>query len=368
MHFMRNTLLLRRWLLAFLVAGFWPNHGAGAQLLDDRVITIRSSDDIIAKRRELIKYLWGDQGFPSRRLPDVVRTNVASPVAQLDKLARVDELNLELAPGLQGLAYHFIPQQPNHELVVVHHGHGCTLDDDPVPADAGHGLQRTIRALLGQGYGVLGCFMPHMRPGDCTGGHDAMFETNTNGSPIRYFLEPTLVSVNYLETQSRSGRFPSYRAFHMVGLSGGGWTTTVCAAIDPRIRCSFSVAGTIPLYLRSGGSVGDREQFEPSFYRIAGYPDLYILGAYGNGRRQTQIVIRADDCCFGKAQHDAASTGMAYDDAMQEFAGRVSGALKSIGPGSFRLAIDETAPSHMISHYVIERIILPELLGIRGYK
>jgi hypothetical protein len=347
-------------------AGLCPNCGAAGQLLDDRAITMRSADDIVAKRRALIKYLWGEESFPSRRLPDSVRTNVASPVAQLDKLARVDQFIMELAPGLKGMTFHFIPQQPNHELVVVHHGHGCTLDDDPGPTDVGYGLQRTIRALLGQGYGVLGSFMPHMRPGDCTGGHDAMFGTNTIGSPIRYFLEPTFISLNYLETQSRSGQFPNYRAFHMVGLSGGGWTTTVCAAIDPRIACSFSVAGTIPLYLRSGGSVGDREQFEPSFYDIAGYPDLYILGAQGKGRKQTQIVIRADDCCFGQAQHDAVSTHMTYDDAMQEFANRVRNALKSIGPGSFRLAIDETAPSHMISHRVIDRIILPELLSTRG--
>src|SRR5437763_4421549 len=115
--------------------------------------------------------------------------------------------------------------------------------------------------------------MPHMRPGDCAGGHDAMFATtNTIGSPIKYFLEPTAVSLNYLKSSDRAGGFPKYRAFHMVGLSGGGWTTTVYAAIDPTIRCSFPVAGTIPLYLRSGGSVGDREQFEPSFYGMAGYP------------------------------------------------------------------------------------------------
>jgi hypothetical protein len=360
---MRNTRPSFHWFLALSVITFCSNRAAApAQLLDDRAITIRSADDIPAKRQALIKYLWGDHGFPSHRLPNSVRTNVPSPVAQLDQLARVDEFSINLAPGLQGLAYHFISRQPNHELVVVHHGHGCTLDDDPGPADVGHGLQRTIRSLLGRGYGVLGVFMPHMRPGDCTGNHEGLFEGDTNASPIRYFLEPTLVSLNYLETQSRPAQFPDYRAFHMVGLSGGGWTTTIVAAIDPRIRCSFSVAGTIPLYLRSSGSIGDREQFEPSFYRIAGYPDLYLLGAAGKGRKQIQIVIRADDCCFGKAQHDAAATGLAYDDAMHEFSSRVRDALKPLGEGSFRLAIDETAPSHMISHYVIEKIILPELL------
>ena len=108
--------------------------------------------------------------------------------------------------------------------------------------------------LLREGYGVLGVFMPHLRPGDCTGGHDAMFQLTTQGSPMKYFLEPTALSLNYLKSRHRSGRFPNYRAFHMTGLSGGGWTTTIYAAIDPRIRSSFPVAGTIPLYLVLPGS------------------------------------------------------------------------------------------------------------------
>ncbi|MEO8428165.1 MAG: hypothetical protein ABI651_13730, partial [Verrucomicrobiota bacterium] len=225
--------------------------------------------------------------------------------------------------------------------------------------------QRTINALLREGYGVLGVFMPHMRPDDCTGGHDAMFQMKTTGSPLKYFLEPTAISLNHLKTRSRAGRFPHYRAFHMTGLSGGGWATTVYAAIDPTIRCSFPVAGTIPLYLRTGGSVGDLEQFEPSFYRIAGYPDLYILGAHGRGRKQVQILVRRDDCCFGQAQHDAKSSGMAYADAMREYEARVRAALEEIGKSSFRLELDETAPSHMISHHAIEQVLLPELRKAR---
>ncbi len=333
-----------------------------AELLDDRAITIHSTREITEKRRALIQYLWGADGFPASRLPDTVLINVSNPVKQLTNLARVDEFRVEMAPGLQGLAYHFIPARPNRELVVVHHGHGCTLDDDPGQADVGFGLQHTICALLREGYGVLGVFMPHMRPGDCTGGHEKMFQmTNVTGSPIKFFLEPTAISLNHLKTRSRTGHFPDYRAFHIVGLSGGGWTTTVYAAIDPTIRCSFPVAGTIPHYLRSGGSIGDREQFEPSFYRLAGYPDLYILGAHGEGRIQVQILNRRDDCCFGQAQHDEKKTGLPYAETMREYERRVSEAQKEVGPGSFHLEIDETAPSHMISHWAVKGIILPEL-------
>jgi hypothetical protein len=202
-----------------------------------------------------------------------------------------------------------------------------------------------------------------MRPGDCTGKHEALFELNPAGSPIKYFLEPTAISLNYLKDPKRaqSDDFPRYKNFHMVGLSGGGWTTTLYAAIDPTIRCSFPVAGTIPLYLRSGGSVGDREQFEASFYRLAGYPDLYILGAAGDHRKQVQILVRRDDCCFGEAQHDAKVTGLPYVQAMREYETRVQNTLKKIGTGSFRLEIDEKAPSHMISHSTIETVLLREL-------
>lgn len=333
-----------------------------AELLDDRAITLRSAADAAQRRTTLIQYLWGADGFPTR-LPAGVVTNIDCPLKKLEHLKRVDELHIDLAPGLEGLAWHFLADDPNGELVVVHHGHACTLDDDPSPQDVGNGMWRTIQALLREGYGVLGVFMPHMRPGDCTGNHEAMFEIKTTGRPIKYFLEPTALSLNYLKDPKRAAadQFPRYKTFHMIGLSGGGWTTTVYAALDPTIRCSFPVAGSIPLYLRSGGSIGDREQFEPSFYRLAGYPDLYILGANGPGRKQVQVLVRRDDCCFGVAQHDAKATGLPYAEAMREYETRVQTTLKQIGSGSFRLAIDEKAPSHMISHSTIEEVIIREL-------
>jgi hypothetical protein len=342
---------------AIFLLCFLPSVVCAADLVDDRTITVRSADEVAAKRSALIQYLWGPDGFP-KRFPDKTITNIACPVRQLEHLERVDELRLSMAPGLEGLAYHFIAKEPNGELVIVHHGHACTLDDDPSPDDVGYGLWRTIQALLREGYGVLGVFMPHMRPGDCTG-HEALFQLKAAGSPIKYFLEPAATSVNYLKDpkRARADHFPRYKAFHMVGLSGGGWTTTLYAAIDPTIRCSFPVAGTIPLYLRAGGSIGDREQFEPSFYRIAGYPDLYVMSASGRHRKQVQILVRRDNCCFGESQHDAKAAGRSYVEAMREYETRVREALRKIGNGSFRLEIDEKAPSHMISHSAIEKII-----------
>jgi len=360
-----NPTFLPRWILTILA--LWtalPSSSAAEPLLDDREVTVHSRRDVQRRRRELIRYLWGDSGFPNRRLPDTVLTNVASPARGLTNLSQVDELRVNLAPGLEGLAYHVLPLRPNGGLVVVHHGHACSFDDAAGPGDVGYGLQRTMNALLREGYGVLGVFMPRLRPGDCRGDHESLFRgTNAVGNPLRLFLETTAVGLNHAREQgrNRAAGAPRYGEFHMVGLSGGGWTTTVYAALDPSIRCSVPIAGSIPLYLRSGGSVGDREQFDPGFYRLAGYPDLYILGASGAGRRQIQILARRDDCCFGEAQHDARTAGAAYEPAMRAYEGRVQVGLRETGRGEFRLVIDETAPSHMISHHAIEDVLLPAL-------
>ena len=74
-----------------------------AELIDDRAITIHSATAVAEKRRALIQCIWGSDGFPNQRLPDVV-TKVDCPVKELVGVERVDELRFDLAPGLQGLA------------------------------------------------------------------------------------------------------------------------------------------------------------------------------------------------------------------------------------------------------------------------
>jgi len=349
--------------------------GPAMALLDDHLITIKSSNDVTLKRNALIQFIWGAAGFPSGKLPSSVNKNIQSPVAGLNNLERVDQLNVAMDAWEIGLAYHFIPNRKNNRLVVVHHGHACTFDDSPVLADQGYGMQRTINGLLSDGYSVLAPFMPHERPGYCFSSaipnaptHDDMFANiKTTGSVMKFFLEPVAVCLNYLKTKSAADNFPVYSDFNMVGLSGGGWTTTVYAAIDPTIKLSFPVAGSIPLYLRTDGSVGDTEQTLSSFYQIAGYPDLYVLGSYGPGRKQVQILNRRDDCCFGQTQ-GVAPMGISWNQAVRDYEEQVRIALFKLGSnGFFRLEIDEASTAHMISHNAVVNQILAELNGGRRY-
>jgi hypothetical protein len=173
---------------------------------------------------------------------------------------------------------------------------------------------------------------------------------------LRFFLEPEIVSLNYLLKTT------DYLNVNMVGLSGGGWTTNLLAAIDDRISYSFSVAGSMPLYYRSGGSMGDVEQFLPELYRdVAGYPDLYVLGSYGKDRKQVQILNRHDDCCFGQKQHDPNRN---YDNDLKTFETAVQKKLKAMkAENHYYLVIDETSPSHQISGFALNKVILKELNG-----
>ena len=55
------------------------------------------------------------------------------------------------------------------------------------------------------------------------------------------WVEPVIVGVNYGLSEF------GYGDVNMVGISGGGYTTHMCAAIDARIKLSFPTAGSLPL-------------------------------------------------------------------------------------------------------------------------
>ncbi|HLZ57004.1 MAG TPA: hypothetical protein VKR06_08655 [Ktedonosporobacter sp.] len=366
-------------------------------LIDDSQISIHTAQDIESKRQALGQFIWGSSGFPqptllpSKVLQDICHSSSANIFPAKDpcsfsgtmtNLARVDEIHVVTHPLHPGLAYHFVPAQSNNQLVVVHQGHVRFLSDTlhgSYPA----GVSATIRALVKAGYGVLGVYMPHTHPDDpatgCIGtdAHDAMFGVHNacaqlysaqTGSPLQYFLDPVAFSLNYLKTHSASDNFPEYRIFHMIGLSGGGWTTTVYSAIDPTIQVSIPVAGSLPLYLRP--SPDDGEQAVEGFYKIAGYPDLYVLGAYGASRKQIQVLNRYDACCFGDTEYRSGFG--TFDRAVQEYEKKVRETLTHLGQGSFTLIIDEKKPSsykitldedraHWISQWAIDNVILPQL-------
>jgi hypothetical protein len=84
-----------------------------------------------------------------------------------------------------------------------------------------------------------------------------------------------------------------------------------------------------------------------------------VLGAFGKGRKQIQILNRYDDCCFGQAQHDKKGD---YATDMNTFARAVQERLSALEQKDhYYLIVDDTAPNHQISEYALTKVILPEL-------
>jgi hypothetical protein len=333
------------------------------QITDDREIKILTPGDVINKRLEIIRAIWNTNRIPDRS--DVTVTpDIPSPLHPHKVISRVDRIEIPVSglDSIKDLAYLFVPEKRNNRLIVFNPGHSCTLIDDKSHYSR---IEATITGLVEAGFDVLSVYMPHVKESadtDCRFDHCIIYNTDLgipNPLPtfgLRLFLDPTIVSLNYLlETYK-------YKRVDMIGLSGGGWTTNLISAIDDRIKFSFNVAGSIPLCYRVGGSIGDIEQFLPQLYRdIAGYPDLYVLGASGEGRKQVQILNRQDNCCFGQNQHDPARN---YSADMHLVEQSVKAKLESFGEKEhYYLKIDETAPNHQISEFALRNIILPELKG-----
>jgi hypothetical protein len=309
----------------------------------ERLITVRTPADVVARRARLVRHVWKGAGPPTR-LPRV-EPGAALPV-RLPHRGRADALVVPLRYGLTSTVFHVRPPGAwNRRLAVYHNGHG-------EPPDT---MARTVGALLDHGYAVLVCAMPlmHWNPRSVedpvtgrktpVGSHDALARWDSPGfSPLTFFLDPVAVALNHAVAAYRPAEV------HMVGLSGGGWTTTVYAALDPRITRSYPVAGSLPAYLRESAplppsSRGDWEQRTPGLYGIAGYLDLYVLAATAPARRQLQVLNRFDPCCFAGVGHRSYAPAVAHRAAV-------------LG-GRWDVLDDATHEQHTVSPYAVETIL-----------
>lgn len=301
------------------------------------LMTLASPADVERRRLELIRLIWGMDALPSRR-PDSVEAGAGDTgLAGLPGLARAERLRVRMAFGVDSTIVHLVPERPNGILVLVHGGH-----------DEAFALGDLAGRLLGRGYGVAAFSMPlyggNARPAVRAGQlgrivldhHDKLrLVRPASGLAEQYLLEPVPIVLNRLA--------PHYRSVAMVGLSGGGWTTTLAAALDPRISKSFPVAGSSPPDIAPARVWHDHEQTDPDLYARISYLDLYLLGAAGRGRRQLQILNEYDDCCF-------AGRGA------ETYAPAVAARARRLG-GRFDLLIDIGHDRHQISAWALERIL-----------
>lgn len=357
--------------LMFGLAFHAPALQAHDNSVDDRVIKATSPERIESMRQALVQQIWGVPWSeiltrqPTRTTDHYTQSPADALPAGLQNLDRIEQVVTVMSePQIGGsdvthtsTAFIFHPKEPNGRIVIVHHGHGCALNG----SNDRYNLDAAIRELVAAHFGVIAMRMPlFQRPSEC--GHDGADQSHDQllqyrlrvGTPMKFFLEPVARVLNYVKV-----RHPIYREYDMMGLSGGGWTTTVYPAIDSRIKLSFPVAGSVPLYLRGHSYDDDLEQYLAGFYALAGYKDLYVMGSYGPGRKQVQILNRFDDCCFGEPQHTVAPPP--YLEAVDAYALDVRTTLARLNAGSFVLVVSQTAHTHQIPMDGLQQVILPEL-------
>jgi len=307
------------------------------------LIRIQNSDDVAYKRNQLIDYLWPGQGFPHDKLPKVENNIQDKDFIDLKNLKQINSLTTVMEYEMNSISYLFLPEKSNNKLVIYHQGHeGQSFAQD----------KRIIQFFLDKHYSVLIFSMvghgynnepiidlPEFGKLRLNSHNHFRFIESSTFHPMKYFVEPITVSLNYIDAQF------DFDSYYMIGLSGGGWTAVIYSAIDPRITQSYSVAGSFPLWLRADPkNFGDYEQNLPEFYRIANYEELYVMSSYGDDRRLVQIFNEFDPCCFPGYLYEQ----FPYENAIKE-------KLSVLQKGQFDVYVEDTA-EHKISDSTLIKI------------
>lgn len=323
----------------------------------NQLISIRDVNDATAKRSDLVNFVWGAEGLPKDLPAGVDKAISDDRYTDLPNLKQIDRLQVTMEWGFTSTAYHFIPEQGNSKLVVYHGGHdGDFITGKPL-----------FDFFLKHGFAILALSMPLETPNNrpvvdlerigriqLTFHDQLKFLKMKSGHPVQLFLTPVAVCLNHAQQLG-------YESIYMTGVSGGGWTTTIYSALDPRVRRSYPVAGSLPLHLREdtkrsnsaqrAADWGDYEQSIPELYSLANYLDLYILSSYGENRKQLQILNKNDPCCL------AGESYKTYESVVNE-------RVRSLGSGSFAVYLDTKNREHSMSHSALA-IMLDDITSRR---
>jgi len=308
------------------------------------LIHIQNHEDILNSRIFLINYIWGSDTLQYDLLPDKIEKNISDKrFSDITNFKQIDKITILMDYGINSEAYLFFPSISNNKLVIYHQGHG---------GDFVLG-KNTIQYFLDNNYSVLAFSMPLVQPNNqptvnlenfgnlILNSHDDLqFLESEDFSPIKFFVEPITISLNYIDKKY------NFESYDMVGISGGGWTTVLYSAIDTRISKSYPVAGSAPMYLKINNekNLGDYEQIVPELYSTVGYLDLYIMSSYGDDRGQLQIFNKYDPCCF---------SGLGF----QTYEFEIKNVISKLEKGTFNIFLDEINKKHSISNSSLELIL-----------
>ena len=294
-------------------------------------------------RKKLITAVRGVGHLPTRSKPDWTVDNIAPGVTGLIWNLSHGLFDINSTVFYSPLSGDLT--KPSTEAFLFHHGHTNCIEcpggnsgyskcfpgcKSPTNVDGTWWDLYNVSAFFHSiGYDVFIISMPLKGVNVGPGSNATYLNTNhwwfeqweaRGDHPMSYFLDDVFLTANFATEQL------GVRRLYMAGLSGGGWTTTFAAAMDPRIIGSFPIAGSIPCAMRDpdGKSwpVGnDQEDYEqncspnpnptnpphpgrPAF-QACNYTCQYLLAGLEPERWQVQMLHERDSCCFATiGRHD----------------------------------------------------------------
>jgi hypothetical protein len=258
--------------------------------------SITDVTDVQSTRQALTTFLWASDVLPDT-LPGSLMPDTNSEWIDMTGLATMERMIIHQDHRIDSIVLWFEPIEPSGIFVVYHQGHaGNVALGRQVIVDlleGGATVAALAMPLVGDNPRPVVEIPPFGRVRLERHDQFALLEArDAPQHPIRFLLTPTIAVINEAEVRG-------YSDIRMIGISGGGWTTTLVAALDKRIIRSVPVAGSLPLALRNPSrDWGDYEQHHPKLYSIATYADLYVLSAWEPHRSQVQVLHTDDPCCF----------------------------------------------------------------------
>jgi pimeloyl-ACP methyl ester carboxylesterase len=297
----------------------------------------------LAARQAVVQTIWPSGVLPTRALPD--ETTVVHNAAHVRRLVwRMAGPFLELNSSVFYLPRRADGVPSSDTAILYHHGHESHCAPE-FPLCASWDLGNVSQFFHDQvGHDLFTLHMPLRGPNAPADPNQTRLHfwfqrfANRGDRPIRYFMEPIVLTINY------ALRVLHYQQIALVGFSGGGWATTLAAAIDPRISISVPASGSLPLSFRTETFKRNRDWEQgknpaPWYLYAANYTVLYLLAALEPRRHCVQMLHENDPCCFyARGRHNTIAR---YNARVREW-------LAQVGPpashGHFSTAASECDP------------------------
>lgn len=307
--------------------------------LDSKYLPPRGLPPREAVRSAARRLIWPERDpfAEGARSPlSVVELGEATDTGELTGLRRARAYRIDVHPLLSSRITWLEPLEPLRGVAIYHNGHcgaaSCSGMHNEVPL---------LEALLRRGWQVIHMDMPlqglnavDRKNATFYGAnrHDFDFLDHGGASPLALFMLPVKAVVDLIEDRTAGSTPPP---IVMLGRSGGGWTTLLYGALDPRVRAVVSIAGGVPISMRlrkyddktGYPDLGDYEQLVPYFYQGVTYDDLLATAG-------------AEGALFVHNEHDGCCFRLAPDDPLVQ--------THSSRAGRRRFFIDTTNPTHSL--------------------